>query len=126
MSEQSQIWQPADPAQIGIGEVAHYKLEKLYADNLFPEMRSAYKFAVAYALARGARPGKLESARKNVFSVSTIDADGLLKLAIETLYPVGEESPYRIAERLADWGITEITRQIYEEFQSVGDLLPEP
>jgi hypothetical protein len=125
MSEPTQSTQAADPAQIGIGEVAHYNLERLYADKHFPEMRNAYKFAIAYALTKGARPTKLESSRKNVFSISTIDPDGLLRLAIETLYPVGDESPYRIAERLADWGVGEVTRLVYEEYKSIGDLLPD-
>lgn len=125
MSEQPQSAQPIDPTQIGIGEVAHYNLERLHADKHFPEMRNAYKFAIAFALTKGARPIKLESSRKNVFSISTVDPDGLLRLAIETLYPVGEESPYRVAERLADWGVGEITKLVYEEYMSIGDLLPD-
>ena len=113
-----------EPVQIGIGESAHYKLEQLCADGYFAEMRDGYRFAVAYALSKGANPQRMEGARKNVFSISTIDPEGLLKLAIETLHPVNVEPSYKVAERLADWGVTEIDRLFREEFKSAGDLLP--
>lgn len=113
-----------DLVQIGLGEESHFKLEQLCADRHFSEMRHGYKFAVAYALAKDARPERMESARKNVFSISTVDPDGTLKLAIETLYPLNGETAYRVAERLADWGVAEVDRLIREEFQDVGQMLP--
>lgn len=116
-----------EPAQIGIGESAHYKLEQLVADGYFLEMRDGYKFAVAYALFKGANPERMEGARKNIFSISTIDPDGLLKLATETLSmnQTNGEASYKVVERLADWGVTEVDRLLRDEFKSLGDLLPE-
>ncbi|MBX3713751.1 MAG: hypothetical protein KF800_17460 [Lysobacter sp.] len=113
-----------EPVQIGIGESAHYKLEQLCVDGYFAEMRDGYRFAVSYALLIGANPERMEGARKTVFSISTIDPEGLLKLAIETLHPIDGEASYKVAERLADWGVSEIDRLFREEFKTVGDLLP--
>lgn len=114
-----------DLGQIGLGVNSHLKLERLCEEKHFSEMRDGYRFAVAYALAKGARPGKMESSRKNMFAIPTIDPDGHLKLAIETLYPLEDETAYRVAERLADWGVSEIDRLIRQEFKSISDLLPE-
>jgi len=123
MSQDTSRQTVSEPVQIGIGESAHYKLEQLCADGYFSEMRDGYRFAVAYALSKGARPERMEGARKNVFSISTIDPDGLLKVAIDTLCPT-EEASYRVAERLADWGVAELDRLFREEFKNVEDLLP--
>lgn len=123
MSDHVQIH--AEPVQIGINEAAHYKLEQLCNDRIFAEMRDGYRFAVAYALSRQVDPPRAEGARKNVFSISTIDPDGLLKLAIDIIHPSKGEAAYKTAERLVDWGITEVDRLIREEFQTVKDLLPD-
>lgn len=112
-----------EPAQIGLSEIAHHQLEKMVKDGHFSEMRDGYRFAVALALAREADIPRPQGARKNIFSTSTLDPDQLLKLAIDTLRPSFDEPAYRIAERLADWGISEMNRHLYEEYGSIESLL---
>jgi hypothetical protein len=114
---------PSDPNQIGLNERAHTVLKNLEADRFFQEMRHAYRAGVAYALAVGANPDRLEGARQTIYSISTIDPDGMLKLAIESLRGTSSESPYRVMERLADWGIVELDRLLREEYLSLDDIL---
>jgi hypothetical protein len=115
-----------EPVQIGISDRAHATLERLVATGHFAEMRDGYRFGIAYGLSQDARPNRAEGPRRNLYSTSTLDPDGSIKFAIETLYPLDGEPVYRIAERLADWGIEEVAKALEEQFLSVADLLPEP
>lgn len=112
-----------EPAQIGLSEIAHHQLERMVKEGYFSEMRDGYRFAVALALAREADIPRPQGARKNIFSTSTLDPDHLLKLAVDTLRPSIDEPAYRIAERLADWGIAELNRHLYEDYGSIESLL---
>lgn len=112
-----------EPAQIGLNENVHARLDRLVQQGHFEEMRDGYRFAVSYALAKGVSPPRMDGGRKTVFSISTIDPDGHLKLAIESLMPNEDEPAYRVAERLADWGLNEIARLIEDEYVGVTDIL---
>jgi hypothetical protein len=74
-------------------------------------MLDAYRFGIALALATGVLPDEISS--QTVFAVSTVDPDQLIKHAIQAV--LGEQvagiSTYRMAERLADWGVQEIYAQ---------------
>lgn len=112
-----------EPAQIGLNEGVHTKLDRLVEQGHFEEMRDGYRFAVSYALAMGVDPEKLDGTRKTVFSISTLDPNGHLKVAVDALSPNENEPTYRIVERLADWGISEIARLIEDEYVGVADIL---
>lgn len=101
----------SEPTMIGVSEATHAKLQRLKEDGHFKEMADAYRFAIGLALAQGCIPPEIAS--KTVFSVATIDPDQLIKSAIQTILSDKVEgiSIYRMAERLADWGIQELSAQ---------------
>lgn len=97
---------------IGVSEATHAKLKRLKEDGHFREMVDAYRFAIGLALAQGSVPGEISS-QTTVFSVATIDPDQSIKNAIQIILrdKIEGVSIYRIAERLADWGIQELAAQ---------------
>ena len=55
-------------------------------------------------------------AEKTLFNVGSLDPGQLIRSAVEALYEdhVDNASVYRVAERLADWGIRELYEQASE------------
>ncbi|MBK8015247.1 MAG: hypothetical protein IPK20_00170 [Betaproteobacteria bacterium] len=95
---------------IGVSENVHPKLKRLKEDGHFREMLDAYRFGIAYALAMGVVPDEVSS--QTVFSVASVDPDQTIKHAIQAILGDQVQCPvYRMAERLANWGVQEI----YEE-----------
>ena len=74
-------------------------------DGYFAEMRDAYRFAIALAMAKGGIPQEFQGKRQNIFATVTVDPDGSLAAAIRALMPCEEIPPYRWAERLAEVGV---------------------
>jgi hypothetical protein len=109
---------------LGLSEIAHSHLKRLKEDGYFGEMKDAYKFAVALALAHGAIAPSL-GRRTTVFSIATIDKDGSMRDAIVALRPLGDEDVYKVAERLAEWGVEELYRRASGGTLSFQDLLQE-
>lgn len=101
----------SEPTMIGVSEVTHAKLKRLKEDGHFREMADAYRFGIGLALAQGIVPPEISS--QTVFSVATIDPDQTLKNAIQAILSdqVRDKSIYKMAERLADWGIQELSLQ---------------
>ncbi len=101
-----------EPTMVGLTEATHSKLQRLKEDGHFKEMSDAYRFGIALALAQGATPPEL-STRTTVFSVATIDPDQTIRNAIQTILgeSVHNQSIYKMAERLADWGVQELAAQ---------------
>jgi hypothetical protein len=92
---------------IGVSEATHPKLQRLKEDGHFREMADAYRFAIGLALAQGVSPPEISS--RTVFSVATIDPNQEIRNAIQSV--LGDQlqgSVYKMAERLADWGINEL------------------
>jgi hypothetical protein len=102
-----------EPTMIGLSEATHAKLKRLKEDGHFREMVDAYRFGIGLALAQGLIDPPEISSTTTVFSVATIDPDQSLRHGIEAI--IGEraqgKSIYRLAERLADWGIQELSRE---------------
>jgi hypothetical protein len=102
-----------EPTMIGLSEATHAKLKRLKEDGHFREMADAYRFGIGLALAQGMTEPPDISSTTTVFSVATIDPDQTLRRGIEAI--VGDrlqgKSVYRFAERLADWGIQELSRE---------------
>lgn len=122
----------SEPTMIGVSEATHAKLKRLKEDGHFREMADAYRFAIGLALAQGITPPEISS--QTVFSVATIDPDQTIKNAIQTILSDKDESVpiYKMAERLADWGIQEIAAQadrgeidfvaIFDQLKATGRL----
>jgi hypothetical protein len=102
----------SEPTMIGLSDSTHAKLKRLKEDGHFREMADAYRFRIGLALAQGMVDPPEISSTTTVFSVATIDPDQTLRRGIEAI--VGErlngKSVYKFAERLADWGIQELSR----------------
>ena len=113
-----------EPTNIGLSELAHTRLRRLKEDGHFGEMVDAYRVAVALALASGVQPPELPGTRSNIFNVGTVDPDRELYTAIKTLLSTGDIPVYRWAERLAEWGVTELFRRS-ELGLNISDLLLE-
>ena len=100
----------AEPTTIGLSEDAHKKLKWLQEEEHFRELLDGYRFAIGLALAQGVVPPEVQK-RKTIFNVGTIDPDQALRRSIEALMGdrVPEASIYKTAERLAEWGVNELT-----------------
>jgi len=103
---------PEEPTTIGLSESAHEKLKSMRDDGHFAELLDGYRLAVGLALAQGIEPPEVQK-RTTVFNVHTFDPDQSIKISIEVLLgnKLQDVPIYRIAERLADWGVRELTSQ---------------
>jgi hypothetical protein len=99
----------SEPTMIGVAETTHGKLQRLKEDGHFREMADAYRFGIGLALAQGIVPKEISS--RTVFSVATIDPQQELRTAIQAVFGDQMEGipVYKMAERLADWGINELS-----------------
>lgn len=106
-----------EPTMIGLSEEAHRQLQRLKEDGHFREMLDAYRFGIGLALAEGIIPSEISS--KTVFSVASVDPNQRMKSAIQTIMGdnVKDVPVYRMAERLADWGV----RELFKHSQN-GDI----
>jgi hypothetical protein len=102
----------AEPTTIGLSEGAHEKLKHLQEEQHFRELLDGYRFAIGLALAQGVEPPEVQK-RTTIFNVGTVDPDQSLKLSIEALMGdrVRGASIYKMAERLAEWGVNELASQ---------------
>lgn len=98
-----------EPTQIGLSEKSHSLLKRLKEDGYFSEMVDAYRFGIAYGLSKCIEPPDVPSPRVTVFGVTTVDPEGSLAFAIRTLTNDQDTPIYKIAERLADWGVNELS-----------------
>lgn len=99
----------AEPTTIGLSESAHGKLKRLQEDGYFRELLDGYRFAIGLALAQGVQAPDVQK-RTTIFNVGTVDPDQSLKRSIEALLGshVRDASIYKMAERLAEWGVNEL------------------
>ena len=102
----------AEPTTIGLSEGAHKKLKWLQEEQNFRELLDGYRFAIGLALAQGVEPPEVQK-RTTIFNVGTVDPDQSLKRSIEALMGdrARETSIYKMAERLAEWGVNELASQ---------------
>ena len=102
----------AEPTTNGLSESAHGKLKRLQEDGYFRELLDRYRFAIGLALAQRVEPPDVQK-RTTIFNVGTVDPDQSLKRAIEALMGshVRDASIYKMAERLAEWGVNELASQ---------------
>ena len=103
----------AEPTTIGLSEGAHEKLKRLREEQHFRELQDGYRFAIGLALAQGVEPPEIQQKRTTIFNVGTVDSDQSLKQSIEALMGdrVRDTSIYKMAERLAEWGVNELASQ---------------
>ena len=100
---------PSEPTTIGLSSSAHEKLKYLQEAGCFRELLDGYRFAIGLALVQNVDPPDIAK-RVTIFNVGTVDPDQTILRAIEAI--MGDrkiELPYyRMAERLAEWGVNEL------------------
>jgi hypothetical protein len=119
----------AEPTTIGLSEGAHEKLKRLQEERQFRDLLDGYRFAIGLALAQGVEPPEVQK-RTTIFNVGTVDPDQSFKRSIEALMGdrVQGASIYKMAERLAEWGVNELSAQAEVgslDFVSLLDLAGE-
>lgn len=101
-----------EPTTLGLSQSAHNKLKWLQEEEYFREILDGYRFAIALALAQGIDPPEIKK-RTTVFNVGTVDPDQSLKQSIQVI--MGDRIQnipiYKMAERLAEWGVNELESQ---------------
>ena len=102
---------PSEPTMIGLSEKTHPLLKRLKEDGHFAEMADGYRFGIALALAHGVLPDEPPAPRQTIFSVATIDPDREIATAIRAIIDTEGIPVYRWAERLAEWGVSELSRR---------------
>lgn len=101
-----------DINKFSLSERVHVKLNRLKEDGHVLEMRDAYRLGIALALSRGICPPEIIPPKASgIYSISQIDPDQSIALAIKLLMDIGNIPVYRWAERLAEWGINELSDQ---------------
>jgi len=103
---------PTEPTTIGLSESAHQKLKRLQEEKHFRELLDGYRFAIGLALAQGVEPPEIQK-RNTIFNVGSFDPDQAIKRSIQAVMgeQVEGQSIYRMAERLAEWGVNELASQ---------------
>jgi hypothetical protein len=115
----------SEPTTVGLSDSAHVKLKRLKEEGHFADMTDAYRFGIALALAYGVTPGITSGSRQTIFNVGTLDPDKSLFAAVSALRPETNEPVYRTAEKLAEWGVEEISRMAENGEISFSDLFRE-
>jgi len=104
----------SEPTTIGLSESSHVKLKRLVGEGLFSEMRDAYRFAIALALAMNITPPEIEGKKQTFLNIGSLDPGGEIAAIISALRKDNENSVYRFAEKLADWGVADLARRASE------------
>jgi len=97
---------------VGLTKASHEILKTLKDEGYFEEMRDGYRLGISIAIAMG-RIASEEIKTSTIFNVGSLDPNDLIKTLILNLYPEAADQPYRYAERLAEWGVSEMAR-LYE------------
>lgn len=101
-----------DISKFSLSEKSHERLKRLQEEEHFLEMKDAFRFGIALALSRGIVPPEIESPKSaGIYSISQIDPDQSIALIINIMLGSLGVPPYRLAERLAEWGINELSRE---------------
>lgn len=97
---------------VGLSEHADDLLDQMKEQEIFAEKLDGYRFAISFAIASSIAPSEIGK-RKTLFNVGSLDPGQLIRSAIEALYEdeLMTTPVYRIAERLADWGVRELHEQ---------------
>ena len=101
-----------DLVNVGLSGAVDEMLAELKEMGIFADKIDGYRFGVSLAISRGAVAGDLTK-RANLYNVGSLDPDQSLRRAVESLMPSALENttPYRLIERLADWGVAELYAQ---------------
>jgi hypothetical protein len=92
---------------VGLTNESHEILKQLKRDGIFKEMVDGYRFGIALAIAYGNIASE-DIKTNTIFNIGTLDPDDKLQKIIIEFFPDATEKPYTYAERLAEWGVSEM------------------
>jgi hypothetical protein len=96
-----------DTTTVGLTSKSHDLLRELKQNGIFKEMTDGYRFGIALAIAYGnISPEDIKT--ETIINIGSLDPEGKLKKIIIEFYPEAIERPYAYAERLAEWGVSEM------------------
>jgi hypothetical protein len=78
---------------------------------------------VALALAHGVMPEEISGQRTTIFNIGTLDPDKQIYTTIRSLLKTGDTPVYRWAERLAEWGVREMSAMNDKGELDIGAIL---
>jgi hypothetical protein len=122
---------PTDKNQLGLSEQAYEQLGELVERGGFRERQDAYRLAVSLALAEMLPPTAEGVSRTTYLNVGSLDPDGSLRAAVQSIRADHGGRPYALVERLAEAGIARLHDHLYAR-KSLRELLlayqeaPEP
>jgi hypothetical protein len=114
-----------EPTNVGLNQNTHQKLKRLKEDGHFGEMADAYRCAIALALACGVVPDDNITSRSNIFNVGTVDPGKEIYTSIKAILPKSDIAIYKMAERLAEWGVNELSDKAKSGFLDFASLISE-
>lgn len=119
-----------DTVTVGLSRSANEKLNELQELEIFSEKMDGYRFAIGLALAHGVVPPEITK-RETFLNVGSLDPDQNLRRAVEALMAehLVATTPYRLIERLADWGVNELYSQALNgdiDFVAIFDQVNKP
>lgn len=115
-----------DKVTVGLTPLGEQRLERVMNSRYMSEELTAYRIAIAVALARGEITPREEMKKvKTKFNVGSLDRDGRLREMIEITMPQDASGKvFEVAERLADAGIA-ILDECVQDGRPLSDLLLE-
>ena len=93
---------------VGLSEQSHKSLRLPKDTGVFSEMRDAYRFGLAWAIAAGIIADEDVKTTETFVNVGTLDPDGSIRDVVIGLFPEAENRPYARVERLAEAGVAAI------------------
>ena len=112
-----------DITTVGLSKAGNDKLDDLKESGVFAEKMDGFRFAVSLALAQGVIPPELPD-RSPFLNIGSLDPDQSFRQSVEMLMPeeVATTTPYRLIERLAEWGVNELSAQAREGNVDFGTI----
>jgi hypothetical protein len=103
-----------DKKQIGLTAAGNVALGVLMDADLFATETDAYRFAIAYSLAKGEDPSNApEGGYQTKFNAAGgLDVYGEIRDLITILRPEQKDRPYATSERLAELGLVALASRI--------------
>jgi hypothetical protein len=99
-----------DKKTIGLTDSGKATMEQMVEVVGFKRDMDAAKFAFAFAVEQGCKPGPIEGTG-TIWNVGTLDEGGDLKALIQNLYPQ-TQFPYRALESLMDAGFGLLAKEM--------------
>ena len=117
--------QKQDKTQIGLSAEGNSHIKHLQQEfQLFDDEQDAYRFAIAYAIAKNLNESDLPEVndRKNKFGTGSIDKDGKIRDLIRIYMPDHSLRPYAMAEILAEIGLFHLHAAL-DEGKTLNEIL---